>query len=64
MNKIMPQEKERPVLDEIERELRIQSNMSNTHWRSHRYDYYCGDWRHTWHEGRQIEHPAGGVTGY
>jgi hypothetical protein len=58
----MQQEKEMPVLEEMERELRIQPNTYKRQWRSHRYEYYCGDWRYNWHEERKIEHRDDGAT--
>ena len=54
MKKITRQEGEMPVSDEIERELRIQRDMYKRDWHSRRYDYYCGDWRHDWHEERKV----------
>jgi len=55
MKEITQQEREQSVFDEIKRELRIQPDMYKRHWRNRRYDYYCGDWRHDWHEERKIE---------
>jgi hypothetical protein len=49
MREIMQQEKEMPVADEIAQARQIQPDMNNMHWRNHRYDYYCGDWRYDWH---------------
>ena len=50
MEEVTQQEKEMPLLDEIERELRIQRDMYKSHWLNRRYDYYCGDWRYDWHK--------------
>lgn len=31
--------------------------VNHQHWLSLRYDYYCGEWRHWWHERLALEHP-------
>jgi hypothetical protein len=62
MKGIMQREKEMPVFAEIERGLQMQPNTYERRWRSHRYIYYCGDWRYDWHEERKVEHRNSGAT--
>ena len=54
MKQIAQQEREMPVFDEIERKLGIQRDVFKRECRNRRYDYYCGDWRHDWHEERKV----------
>ena len=42
-----------PMFDQIEPELRIETEMYKRHWYNRRYEYYCGEWRYDWHGERK-----------